>query len=305
MSAAFKIHDLRCFMAVAAHGSFQAAAAALHRTHPSVFAAVGRLEEQLGLSLLDRSGYRVTLTQAGQSFRQRAELVLRDYEQLGELAAQLATGEETILRIVIGDLCPRTPLLRQLSAFFRERPRTILHLDFEAVGGPLERLLDRDADLAFHRGGDADPRFERIELAPVRMVPVVAAGFLPFPAGPHVRPEQLLPFTQCVIRDTARRTSEQNYFLIEGAHQCSVPDQQMKRDLIVHGLAWGHLPDWLIADQLEEGTLISIESEHLRGLTERVAAIRRRDVRHGPVAEALWRELASATGAGWTGQRQD
>ena len=79
----------------------------------------------------------------------------------------------------------------------------------------------------------------------------------------------------------------------------------MKRDLIVHGLAWGHLPDWLIADHLEEGTLISIESEHLPGLTERVAAIRRRDVHHGPVAEALWRELASATGAGWTGQRQD
>ena len=57
MSAAFKIHDLRCFMAVAAHGSFQAAAAALHRTHPSVFAAVGRLEEQLGLSLLDRHAF--------------------------------------------------------------------------------------------------------------------------------------------------------------------------------------------------------------------------------------------------------
>jgi DNA-binding transcriptional LysR family regulator len=298
MSAAFKIHDLRCFLAVAAHGSFQAAAAALHRTHPSVFAAVGRLEGQLGLSLLDRSGYRVILTQAGQSFRQRAELVLRDYEQLGELAAQLATGEETVLRIVIGDLCPRTPLLRRLSAFFRDRPRTTLHLDFEAVGGPLERLLDRDADLVFHRGGDADPRLERIDLTTVRMVPVVAAGFLPFALDPHVRPEQLLPFTQCAIRDTARRTSEQNYFLIEGAHRCSVPDQQMKRDLIVHGLAWGHLPDWLIADQLNEGSLIPIESEHLPGLTEHVAAIRRRDVLHGPVAEALWRELASAPNIG-------
>jgi DNA-binding transcriptional LysR family regulator len=64
----FTLHELQCFDAVACAGSFQAAADKLHRTHPTVFAAVRKLEQQLGLKLLDRSGYRVALTEGGRSF---------------------------------------------------------------------------------------------------------------------------------------------------------------------------------------------------------------------------------------------
>ncbi len=55
----FTLHELACFLAVAELGSFQKAAVRLHRSHPSVFAAVASLERQLGLALLDRGGYRV------------------------------------------------------------------------------------------------------------------------------------------------------------------------------------------------------------------------------------------------------
>ncbi len=93
-----KLHDLCCFSAVVRQGSFQAAASILNRSHPSVFAAVARLEQQLGLTLLDRSGYRVKLTEAGDMFHARAELTLREFEHLQAYASQLASGEETILR---------------------------------------------------------------------------------------------------------------------------------------------------------------------------------------------------------------
>lgn len=73
----FTLHDLQCFDAVARTGGFQAAASQLHRTHPAVFAAVSKLERQLDLVLLDRSGYRVRLTDAGKSFHRHAQEVLR------------------------------------------------------------------------------------------------------------------------------------------------------------------------------------------------------------------------------------
>ncbi|MBF2952519.1 LysR family transcriptional regulator, partial [Pseudomonas aeruginosa] len=47
----FTLHDLQCFDAVVDAGGFQAAAQRLHRSHPAVFAAVARLERQLGLVL--------------------------------------------------------------------------------------------------------------------------------------------------------------------------------------------------------------------------------------------------------------
>ncbi len=286
-----KLHDLRCFDAVADGGSFQAAAQALHRTHPSVFAAVARLEGQLGLTLLDRSGYRVSLTDEGRLFHARAQLAIREFEHLRTYAGQLASGEETVLRVVLGDVCPRPGILGLLSRFFAERPRTRLHLDYEAIGGPIERLMDGEADLVFHRANPSDPHLERIDLCEVTFVPVVAPGFLPFEAGSDVTPEAMRPFTQCVIRDTARRPSSENFFVIDGAHSCSVPDHMMKKELILHGLAWGHLPEWLIDDDLREGRLMSIAGRHIPGRVETVAAVRRRDKPHGPVVDALWRHL--------------
>ncbi|CDX19249.1 Transcriptional regulator [Mesorhizobium sp. ORS 3324] len=283
-----KLHDLRCFDAVASEGSFQAAAVALNRTHPSVFAAVARLEEQLGLTLLDRSGYRVSLTEEGRLFHGRAQLALRELGHLQDYADQLASGEETVLRVVMGDVCPRPRILGLLSSFFAERTRTRLHLEYEAISGPLERLMDAEADVIFHRANPSDPRLERIDLCQVRFIPVVAPGFLPFDDGQEVTPEAMRPFTQCVIRDTARRPSPENFFVIDGAHSCSTPDHMMKKELILHGLAWGHLPAWLIEDELRDGRLISIAGRHIPGRTETVAAVRRRDRPHGPVAEALW-----------------
>lgn len=286
-----KLHDLRCFDAVATKGSFQAAGVALNRSHPSVFAAIARLERQLGLTLFDRGGYRVGLTDAGRMFHQRAQVTLREFDLLQTYAGQLVGGEEVVLRVIIGDLCPRPPVLQMLSGFFSKYPNTRLHLDYEAVGGPIESLIEGSADLVFHRADPSDPRLERIEVSTTAMVPVIAPGFLPFAWTKRIMPEQMRPFTQCVIRDTARRSQSEDFFLIDGAHRCTVPDQMMKKELILHRLAWGHLPTWLIEDEIEDGRLISIVGPNFPGREESLAAIRRRQHPHGPVAQALWLHL--------------
>src|SRR5579883_3568292 len=139
------IQQLVCFDAVVLEGSFQAAADKLRRTHPTVFTAVKNLEAQLGLALLDRSGYRVVLTEAGRSFHARTRVFLDELRALKTHARQLAMGEEDELRIVVGDLCPLPQTLALLRSFFDLCPGTRLHLHFEAIAGPWERLLDGDA----------------------------------------------------------------------------------------------------------------------------------------------------------------
>ncbi|BAV99780.1 LysR family transcriptional regulator [Lysobacter enzymogenes] len=287
----FTLHDLQCFDAVIQAGGFQAAAASLHRSHPAVFAAVARLERQLGLELLDRSGYRVAPTAAGRSLHRRAQSLLRESQQLRAHARQLAMGEESELRIVLGDLCPRPQALALLGRFFAQCPNTRLHLHFESVSGPRERLLDDEADLIVHRVDDGDPRTETIALGEVRMIPVVAPSFLPFPIDRAIRPEQLRDLTQCVMRDSARHSPPVDYFTIDGAPQCTVADQLMKKDLIAHGLAWGHMPGFLVEEELADGRLLSIAGRYLPGRGERLVAARRNDHAHGPVAERLWAYL--------------
>jgi len=84
------LHQLVCFEAVVSEGSFQAAAEKLLRSQPSVSSSVKNLESQLQLSLLDRSGYRVTLTDAGRSFYEQTRVFLQDAKRLRDHATQLA-----------------------------------------------------------------------------------------------------------------------------------------------------------------------------------------------------------------------
>lgn len=289
--AEFTLQDLRCFDAVVRDGSFQAAALAVNRSHPAVFAAVAKLERQLGVPLLDRSGYRVRVTAAGDSFHRRAQALLRELEGLHAHAEQLAMGEESELRVVIGDLCPLPQTLALLGGFFARCPGTRLHLHFETVSGPWERLLDGEADLILHRLDKHDARLEWLDLCAVAMVPVAAPGFLPFAPTRAIRPPQLRGLTQCVMRDSARRPASGDFFLVDGSHQCTVPDQGMKKEIILQGLAWGHLPRFLVERELRQGRLLSLAGRYLRGSEEALVAARRSDRAHGPVAERLWQYI--------------
>jgi len=88
------LHQLQCFEAIVSEGSFQAAAEKLSRAQPSVSSSVKNLENQLQLTLLDRSGYRVTLTEAGRSFYQRTRLFLQEAKRLGQVAHETSPQAE-------------------------------------------------------------------------------------------------------------------------------------------------------------------------------------------------------------------
>ncbi|BEG77317.1 LysR family transcriptional regulator [Achromobacter xylosoxidans] len=283
----FTLHDLQCFDAVVREGGFQAAAETLHRSHPAVFAAVAKLERQLDLQLLDRGGYRVKPTPAGQSFHRRAQALLRELAGLRAHAEQLSMGQESELNVVIGDFCPRPLLLGLLGKFFAQWPATRLNLHFEAVTGPWERLLQGDADLILHRVEAGDARVEWLGLGKVPFVPVAAPGYLA-PARRAMRPEDLRDYTQCVMRDTARHAPARDFFMIEGARQCTVADQVMKKEIILQGLAWGHMPRFLVEDELRDGRLLSLANRYLPGSVEALAAGRRADRPQGPVMTGLW-----------------
>jgi DNA-binding transcriptional LysR family regulator len=282
------IHQLLCFDAVVTEGSFQAAAEKLRRAQPSVSSSVKNLEAQLRLALLDRSGYRVTLTEAGRSFHQRTRVFLQDLQRLRLHAAQLAMGEESELRVVIGDLCPLPETLGLLRRFFDGCPATRLHLHFEALSGPWERLFEGEADLILHHIDKADSRLEFVDLFAVKIVPVVAPNFLRFPVSKSITPEQMRDYVQCVIRDTARWPAPRDYFLVEGARSWTVSDQLMKRELILQGMGWGHMPRYLIEQDLRDGRMLAIAGRHFKGGQAELVAARRRDTPHGPIAHRLW-----------------
>jgi DNA-binding transcriptional LysR family regulator len=117
---------------------------------------------------------------------------------------------------------------------------------------------------------------------------VVAPDFLRFPIADSITPEQMRDYVQCVIRDTARRSPARDYFLVEGARSWTVSDQLMKKELIVQGMGWGHMPRYLIEQNLRDQTLLPITGRYFKGGKSELVAARRRNTPHGPIADRLW-----------------
>lgn len=289
----FTLQELSCLQAVATEGSFQAAAARLHRTHPAVHAAIRQLEQRVGVPLLDRSQYRVRMTEAGQAFVRHAAAVLDQAKRLSAFSDQLARGEESDLRVVVGDLTPTTRLLPQLQRFFAAWPRTRLHLHFEALSGPWERLHAGDADLIVHHVDKSDARLEWIDLMQVTLVPVAAPQGLPFAVTRSLTPARMRDAVQVILRDSAREASR-DYFVIEGAPNWTVGDQHTKKELLLCGMGWGHMPLHMIDRELRAGKLVSLEGRHFKRTRLDIVVARRLDRQPGPVARALWGALAEA-----------
>ena len=84
---------LRMFEAAARHGSFTKAAAALHVTQAAVSHQLRALEEQLGITLFQRSTRRLTLTPAGLRL---LPAVSDAFETLGRAVADIGRGERLL-----------------------------------------------------------------------------------------------------------------------------------------------------------------------------------------------------------------
>jgi LysR family cyn operon transcriptional activator len=74
------LRHIRYLLAVAEQGNFTRAAEVLHVSQPTLSQQIRQLEETLGTVLLDRSGRRVRLTDAGEVWARHAKLALRDLD---------------------------------------------------------------------------------------------------------------------------------------------------------------------------------------------------------------------------------
>lgn len=277
--------------AVIKSGSIQAGAKQLNKTHPSVITALKKLENELGFLLFDRSGYRSTLTQEGAAFYKSTKRILTDIDELKTQAQHLSHHEESELNIAIGELTPIAEALQVLQPFSSDNQHTHLNLLFENLEGANERLLDGDANLIIHHIDKSDPRYEYKDFCKVKIIPVVARDFLNFPVHNHLKYADLKKYTQCVIRNTASKTHSKNYFVLDQAPHITVGDHYTKKEVILQRMAWGHMPLFLVKNELKNGALISIEGEFIKGNTLDIVVSRRHNDHHGIMAERLWQSF--------------
>ena len=139
--------QLQYFVALADKQHFGQAAEASHVSQSAFSNAIKELEAVLDTQLVDRTNRQVTITAAGQDIATQARLVLRDIEQLVDMAAQGRQPLTGDLRLgVIPTIAPFL-LPRILPKLRRQHPKLRLFLIEDQTQRIVQRLTDGDLDV--------------------------------------------------------------------------------------------------------------------------------------------------------------
>jgi LysR family glycine cleavage system transcriptional activator len=164
---------LRAFHAVATHDRYRDAAEDLGVTESAISHQIRRLEEFLRTPLVDRSGRRTTLTDAGRRYLEQITPALQQIHAATEAVSP--AGGRGAVRLTLPPSLAATWLIPRLGAFERAHPE----IDLQLI--PTTRVVDLSRDqveLAIRHGRGVWPGLAATFLLQETAMPVCAPGYL-------------------------------------------------------------------------------------------------------------------------------
>ena len=266
------LRQLRHLLALAGHGSFGRAAAALGMTQPALSRSMQSLERQVGAALFDRSKSGVTPTDVGRVLILRARTLVQAADELdreilqrkvpGSGHVSLGVGPypgETIVPAALPRFVATHPLVRvrvlvrgdwdELLRRLRARELDLLVCELSTLDGEhdleVEPLLPHALFLVARRGHPLGSRAD-VRLALMFAYPLLALSRIP--------PRVLGPM-QATVQEPDTRRPGRPFPAIELASLAA-----MKR-LLANSDAIAPLTLPCVADELEDGTLKVLRTE--------------------------------------------
>ncbi|CAB3671814.1 LysR family transcriptional regulator [Achromobacter sp. HNDS-1] len=142
------LSDLAFFSLLVKHGNLSAAARELGLTPPAVSTRLAKLEQRLGVRLLNRSTRRVSVSQEGELYLAEGSRILADLQALERSVSSSRAQPQGLLRLNATFGFGRAHVTPAISDFARQYPEVEVQL----------RLTDRPLNL-IEEGFDAAVRF--------------------------------------------------------------------------------------------------------------------------------------------------
>ena len=178
-----RLTSLTAFVQVVDNGGFSAAGRKLNMSTTMVSNHIQALEERLGVRLLNRTTRKVSLTEVGRAYYDRATQILTDLEQADDIAsAQQSTPRGTLRIHTATHMVPLiAPVVVQFLASYPE-----VKVDLR-LGEANVDLIEEGFDVALRMTPPPDSSLIVRKLATWRHVLCCSHGYL----EKHGRPEQL------------------------------------------------------------------------------------------------------------------
>jgi DNA-binding transcriptional LysR family regulator len=242
----------RSLNAVIEAGGFAQAAKLLNRSQSSVSYQVARLQEQLGIQVLEIVGRKAELTEHGKVIYRRSQQLLREADRLEHLSQSLEQGWEANINLVVDTVFPTQLLMDALKVFEPISKGTRVQLNEVVLSGAEEAIARGEADLVI--GARAPSNFLGEHLIPIEFVAVAHPDHALHKLGRELTTADLEKELQVIIRDSGY-VSKMDVGWLQAEHQWSVSQLATAISVISNGLGFGWLPCHDILQHLEQKTL--------------------------------------------------
>jgi len=246
------LEQWQVLQAIVECGGYAQAAEALHRSQSSVSYMVAKLQEQLGVELLEIDGRRARLTKTGEALLRKARELLGASFQLEQLAQSLSEGWEPQVGIAVDSLFPVELLVQVLRDFEPWSRNTRLNLEETVLSGSADALIEDRVDLAIT--SHVPPGFLGDALMDIEFVAVAHPCHPLHALGRELEIDDLSRNLHIVVRDSGSLTPRDNSWLT-GGQRWSVTNPLTRMEMICNGLGFGWLAEHKMQAQLAEGLL--------------------------------------------------
>ncbi|WP_404402043.1 LysR family transcriptional regulator [Idiomarina seosinensis] len=250
------LEQWRIFQAVIDCGGYAHAADALNKSQSSLNHAVAKLQQVLGVTLLQVKGRKAELTPIGKVMLRRSRQLTQTAQELEQLAYNLEQGWEPEVKLALEMAFDRASITSALKQFQKLSRGSRLSIEDTVLTGTLEHIEEQTADVVIthhlpkgHIGEPIDDYYMDLVCAPDHPL-----ANLPQP----VKQDQLSQHLQLVIRDTADNPKEDEGWLrAEQRWTVSHFDEALR--LVRSGLGFCWLPPYIAEREMQKGNLRKLQ----------------------------------------------
>ncbi|WP_338364534.1 LysR family transcriptional regulator [uncultured Pseudoalteromonas sp.] len=286
-----KLNQLQILDAIVQSASLSGAAQKLHKSQPALTLAIKNLEAKIGFELLDRTKYRLQLTEKGRVFHREAQQLLHANDELAQLAKELALGNEPQYRICYEQICHKDSYNEIISNTFRLFKRTEFNLTSGKRFVSLEQVNSGQVELGIGPWFDLFHATGHLESLPIGKLNIgIIASTNKYPKHMTFNELQNYPCLAMFESDLSIDSDKLSYS--KGSALMKIDDVTNLKSFLLAGAGWAMMNIDYCAPEIEAGLLQQIhinDREDEFGIE--VRAFRRDAIHHGPVARSIWEQF--------------
>lgn len=257
---------MKAFKEVVDAEGFSAAARRIGKSKALLSKYVRELEDEVGVLLLNRTTRKFSMTESGHTYYQSAVDILRQIDELQDSVRENSKDPSGRIKLSAPRTFADSAIGQCLIDFMREHPEIELeaHLDDRFVD-----IVDDGFDLAIRVTQLEDSSMIAKRLAPFTLI-VAASPALIEQTGQPKTPEDLLDMP-CVT-DTNGRWRHNWPFVREDGTKYTVHvkgpldanSPEMVKRAVLAGLGFAIIPELLVREELEDGSLIKVFEKEIQ-----------------------------------------